>query len=90
MPCSNQNAPVCPSRLTVHDKIMLVMRMIEQHSAAIGRRPHADQSGDRLANPACEHGCNACYMSCAIAPARLKWWEGELACLTGASTIGRA
>lgn len=32
-----------------------------------------------LDHPACSHGCSTCFMTCAIAPERLAWWENELA-----------
>lgn len=79
-----------PSIAQAHHRLLWAMQMIERQSAIVARRPAAAPDEQQLANPACKHGCNACYMSCAISPARLKWWEEELARLTGASTIGRA
>lgn len=31
-----------------------------------------------LREPTCEVGCSTCLMSCAILPARLAWWQGEI------------
>jgi hypothetical protein len=69
------------------------MTMIERFSNVIASRPNYKPDRPEtlsLRNPACEHHCDKCYMGCAIAPARLAWWEGELAKACGASAIGRA
>lgn len=71
------------------------MENIERYSAIIASRPHyqpkwAGEDTDLLRHAACERQCDKCYMACAIAPERLKWWENQLAKACGSSQIGRA
>jgi len=68
------------------------MSMIEQFAGRIAARPHfnPERRDTALSAPQCEHQCARCYMECAVAPARLAWWENELAKACGTRAIGRA
>jgi len=40
---------------------------------------------DLLSAPGCERGCPVCPRSCALTGIMLRWWEEELARLTGST-----
>lgn len=72
--------------------IDIALRNISIFAERIASRPnYRPPEGETLIlrTPACEHECTSCFMSCAIAPARLQWWEQELARLCGSATVGR-
>jgi hypothetical protein len=55
---------------------------IDKLQATLDSRPHYQPTRPTalvLDHPACEHMCRNCYMSCAIAPERIDWWQKELA-----------
>lgn len=69
------------------------MTNIERYSAIVASRPnyqpkHEDEIA--LGRAACEWQCAKCYMTCAIAPDRVEWWQNELAKTCGSSAIGEA
>ena len=68
------------------------MAMIERFSARIAARPYIPdgETAIILNTPQCVHNCDRCFLECAVAPARLKWWQGELARACGSSAMGRA
>lgn len=69
------------------------MTNIERYSAIVASRPNYQPERDEqltLNRPACEWQCAKCYMTCAIAPNRVEWWQNELAKSCGSSSIGRA
>jgi hypothetical protein len=41
----------------------------------------------KLNSPGCEAGCVDCELSCAIIPARLDWWRGEIESLSEAVAL---
>ena len=75
------------------DLVMAAMHNIAVFAEPIANRPNDSPEREEslmLRKPACEWECATCYMGCAIAPARLAWWEGELAKGCGSAKIGRA
>lgn len=39
-----------------------------------------------LSAPGCDQGCSLCPRTCAVTGIILRWWEGELASLTGGAS----
>ncbi|MYL97927.1 hypothetical protein GR702_09100 [Novosphingobium sp. FGD1] len=68
------------------------MAMVDKFSRRIAARPYPAPAGrdTTLREAQCQHGCDPCFMECAVAPARLAWWEAQLARSCGSASIGRA
>ncbi|MYL97232.1 hypothetical protein GR702_05530 [Novosphingobium sp. FGD1] len=68
------------------------MAMVDMFSRRIAARPYPAPENRTLTlrSPQCSYGCERCFMECAIAPARLAWWEEQLAHSCGSPSIGRA
>lgn len=72
---------------------LAVIYNLERYGAILQARPnYRPDREDKLTlkTPACHHGCAKCYMECAIAPERLKWWKAEMEKLEGILTAGRS
>lgn len=68
--------PAAPS--THPTKWEACLHAIDMYEKIIEARPPKEAKGDGLRIPACSFGCKHCSMQCAIAEARIEWWEGEL------------
>jgi hypothetical protein len=67
--------PPSPARPQGIGFFLDMMEIMEQK----GNMDGATQQGEMvLREPACDVGCRVCYLACAIRPARLAWWEGEV------------
>ena len=72
------------------DRATIAMAALNRLRERLAARP--DRSGGivlREAAPDCPHGCESCYLACAVLPGRIKWWEAELTSFCSSST-GRA
>jgi hypothetical protein len=65
---------------------------IERFAKRVEERPNykPERGGLVLRSPACAHACAKCFMECAIAPERLRWWQAELEKFDGSSSMGSA
>lgn len=68
-----------------------VIEAIEKVDELRARRDAIDPLAERalLSAPGCERGCAVCPRACAVTGIILRWWEGELARLTGSTDMSR-
>lgn len=74
--------------MNAQDAISLdVFEAVDKVRMLRARRDAIDPLAERelLSAPACERGCSICPRACAVTGIMLRWWEQELARLTGSA-----
>jgi hypothetical protein len=68
---------------------LIAIQALERLYTKLAQRPNPERSALVLRSPQCEHGCDVCYLTCAVIPERIAWWEAELAKSCGTAAVGR-